>query len=76
MLTKVKEEIFIKFEERFIGQNRKTDELEMQVSFQENILIQCDNNERYSWHKLFMNLKKNKKNNWSVSKSKGMLPFC
>lgn len=48
MLTKVKEEIFIKFEERFIGQNRKTDELEMQVSFQENILIQCDNNERYS----------------------------
>lgn len=54
MLTKVKEEIFTKFEERFLWQNRKTDELEMQVSFQENILIQCDNNEQYNWHKLFM----------------------
>ena len=52
MFQKLKEEIFTKFEERFIEQNRKIDELEERVSFQENVinqlLIKCDDNEQYS----------------------------
>ena len=41
-----------KFEERFIEQNRKIDELEERLSFQENtinqLLINCDDIEQYS----------------------------
>ena len=52
MFQKLKEEIVKKFEERFIQQNRKIDELEERVSFQENtinqLLIKCDDNEQNS----------------------------
>ena len=52
MFQKLKEEIFTKFEKRFIEQNRKIDKLEERVSFQENtinqLLIKCDDNEQYS----------------------------
>ena len=52
MFQKLKEEIVTKFEERFIEQNRKIDELEERVLFQENVinqlLIKCDGNEQYS----------------------------
>ena len=52
MFQKLKEKIVTKFEERFIEQNRKIDELEEQVLFQENtinrVLIKCDDNEQYS----------------------------
>ena len=51
MFQKLKEEIAIKFEERFLEQNKKIDELEERVSYQENIinqlLIKCDDNEQY-----------------------------
>ena len=54
MFQKLKEEIVPEFEERFIEQNRKIDELEERVSFQENtinqLLIKCDDNEQYSRH--------------------------
>ena len=50
MFQKLKEEIVTKFEERFIEQNRKIDELEERVSFKENtinqLLIKCDDNEQ------------------------------
>ena len=50
MLQKLKEEIVTKFKEKFIEQNKKFDELEERVSFQENIinqlLIKCDDNEK------------------------------
>ena len=50
MLQKLKEEIVTKFKEKFIEQNKKFDELEERVSFQENIinqlLIKCDDNEQ------------------------------
>ena len=52
MFQKLKEEIVPKFEERFIEQNTKTDELEEQVPYKENtinqLLIKCDDNEQYS----------------------------
>ena len=52
MFTELKEEIITKFKERFIEQNRKIDELEERVLFQENVinqlLIKCDGNEQYS----------------------------
>ena len=51
MFQKLKEEIVTKFEERFIEQ-KKIDELEEWVSFQENtinqLLIKCEDNEQYS----------------------------
>ena len=50
MFQKLKEEIITKFEERFVKQNRKIDELEEWVSFQDNtinqLLIKYDNNEQ------------------------------
>ena len=50
MLQKLKEEIVTKFKEKFIEQNKKFDELEERVSFQENIinqlLIKCDDNKQ------------------------------
>ena len=50
MFQKLKEEIVTKFEERFIEQNKKIDELEERVSFKENtinqLLIKCDDNEQ------------------------------
>ena len=50
IFQKLKEEIVTKFEERFIEQNRKIDELEERVSFKENainqLLIKCDDNEQ------------------------------
>ena len=50
MLPKLKEEIVTKFKEKFIEQNKKFDELEERVSFQENIinqlLIKCDDNKQ------------------------------
>ena len=52
ILQKLKEELVTKFEERFIEQDRKIDELEERVSFQENainqLLIKCDDNEQCS----------------------------
>ena len=52
MFQKLKEEIVTKFEERFIEQNKKIDELEERVLFQKNtinqLLIKCDDNEQYS----------------------------
>ena len=52
MFQKIKEEIVTKFEERFIEQNKRIDELDERVSYQENIinqlLIKCDDNEQYS----------------------------
>ena len=52
IFQKLKEEIVTKFEERFIEQNKKIDELEEWVSFQENtinqLLIKCEDNEQYS----------------------------
>ena len=51
-LQKLKEEIVLKFEERYIERNKKIDELVEQVSYQENtinqLLIKCDDNEQYS----------------------------
>ena len=51
-VQKLKEEIVIKFEEKFIEQNKKIDELVERVSYQENninqLLIECDDNEQYS----------------------------
>ena len=52
MFQKLKEQIVTKFEEKFIEQDRKIDELEGRVSRQENtinqLLIKCDDNEQYS----------------------------
>ena len=52
MFQKLKEEIVTTFEERFTEQNKKIDDLEQQVSYQENsinqLLIKCDDNEQYS----------------------------
>ena len=52
MFQKIKEEIVTKFEEGFIEQNKRTDELDERVSYQENIinqlLVKCDDNEQYS----------------------------
>ena len=52
MFQKLREEIVTKFEEIFILQNWKIDELEERVSFQENttnqLLIKCDYNEQCS----------------------------
>ena len=52
MFQKLKEEIVTKFEEIFIEQNIKVDQLEERVSFQENtinqLLIKCDDNKQYS----------------------------
>ena len=52
MFQKLKEEIVTKFEERFIEQNKKIDELEERVLFQKNtinqLLIKCDDIEQYS----------------------------
>ena len=52
MFQKLKEETVTKFEERFTEQNKKIDELEERVSYQENtinqLLIKCDDNEQYS----------------------------
>ena len=52
MFQKLKEEIVTKFEEIFIKQNIKADELEERVSFQENsinqLLIKCDDSKQYS----------------------------
>ena len=48
MFQKLKEKIITKFEKRFIEQNKKIDELEEQVSYQENdinqLLIKCNDN--------------------------------
>ena len=52
MFQKLKEEIVTKFEERFMEQSKKIDELEERVLFQENtinqLLMKCDDNEQYS----------------------------
>ena len=52
MFQRVKEEIVTKFEERFMEQNKKIDELEERVLFQENtinqLLIKRGDNELYS----------------------------
>ena len=52
MFQKLKDEIVTKFEERFIEQNKKIEELGERVSFQENtinqLLIKCEYNEQYS----------------------------
>ena len=52
MFQKLKEQIVTKFEEKFIEQDRKIDELEGRVSRQENtinqLLIKCDDNKQYS----------------------------
>ena len=57
---------FTKFEETFIEQNKKIDELEEQVSFLKNninqLLIKCEDNEQYSRRTVYgfieLNLKK------------------
>ena len=58
MFQKLKEGIIIKFEGRFIEQNRKIDELGEWVSFQDDtinqLLVKCDDNKKYSrvhWEK-------------------------
>ena len=69
MFQKLKEETVTKFEKRFTEQNKKIDELEERVSYQENtinqLLIKCDNNEQYSRRNYLgfmeLNLKKMKK---------------
>ena len=52
MFQKLKEEMAAKFKERFIEKNKKIDELQERVSFQENtinqLLIKCNDNEQYS----------------------------
>ena len=52
MFQKLKEEMATKFKERFIEKNKKIDELQERVSFQENtinqLLIKCNDNEQYS----------------------------
>ena len=52
IFQKLKEEIVTKFEERFIEQNKRIDELEERVSYQENtihqLLIKCDDNKQCS----------------------------
>ena len=52
IFQKQKEEIVPKFEETFIEQKRKINELEERVPFKENtinqLLIKCDDNEQYS----------------------------
>ena len=52
MFQKLKEETVTKFEDRFTEQNKKIDELEERVSYQENtinqLLIKCNDNQQYS----------------------------
>ena len=52
LFQKLNKEIITKSEERLMKQNRKIEELEECVSFQENkihqFLIKCDDNEQYS----------------------------
>ena len=64
MFQKLKEGIIIKFEERFIEQNRKIDELGEWVSFQDDtinqLLVKCDDNKKYSrvhWEKFKKEIK-------------------
>ena len=49
---KFKEEIILKFEEKFHEQNQKIDELRGKIAIQANttdqLIIECDNNEEYS----------------------------